>query len=364
VWSIALLPGRALRVEDFADAHGDDALAESVAVDGVAIPVQVARHRGIAREGLGDLLSGPLRRGMRGDVDVQDAPPIVAQDDEAVEQLEGERRHDEEVAGRGHGHVVGEERAPGLPAFRVGALDHVLRDGRLRDVVAEERELGPDARRAPEDVLHGHAADERDDLGIDGRPSGLRLGLPAPVVAKALAVPADHRLGLHEHEVLLPVLDEAVDHDPEEAVAVVEPRPLHAALEDVELLAEEDVLEGEACAVRRERAHERQQVEEEPHAGGSSTAAVGARAASASGLAWSSRYRGDLAAQRWAGGIRDAAGGCQRRVWIARCGKFHRCASAAQVPALHGLSGLHGQPAAVSPWPVRRRHFVEGLVPD
>jgi hypothetical protein len=56
-----------------------------------------------------------------------------------------------------------------------------------------------------------------------------------------------------------------VDQDPEEAVAAVQARPLHAAPQDVELLAEDDVLEGEARPVRGERADESQQFEEEVH---------------------------------------------------------------------------------------------------
>jgi hypothetical protein len=59
-----------------------------------------------------------------------------------------------------------------------------------------------------------------------------------------------------------------VDQDPEEPVAVVQARPLHAAPQDAELLAQDDVLEREAGTVRGERADEGQQVEEQPHAGG------------------------------------------------------------------------------------------------
>jgi len=68
-----------------------------------------------------------------------------------------------------------------------------------------------------------------------------------------------------------------VDQDPEEAVAVVEPRPFHAAPEDVDLLPENDVLEGEAGAVGGERADGGEQIEEQAHGGGSGTIDVDAR---------------------------------------------------------------------------------------
>ncbi len=80
-------------------------------------------------------------------------------------------------------------------------------------------------------------------------------------------------------EVVLPLLEEAVDQNPEEAVAVVKPRALHAAPQDVELLAQDEVLEGETRAVRAERAHE--QVEQQVHGGASSTMRIDASAAGA-----------------------------------------------------------------------------------
>ncbi len=62
----------------------------------------------------------------------------------------------------------------------------------------------------------------RDTMPIGGRP-GLLRELPLPVVAKALPVPADDGLGLHDHEVFLPLPEDATDPDPEDAVAVLEP---------------------------------------------------------------------------------------------------------------------------------------------
>ena len=64
----------------------------------------------------------------------------------------------------------------------------------------------------------------------------------------------------------------------------MEPRPLHASLQDGELLAEDDVLQGEPRSVGGEGADERQEVEEKVHAGGSSTGTVDARREAAMGL--------------------------------------------------------------------------------
>jgi hypothetical protein len=90
-------------------------------------------------------------------------------------------------------------------------------------------------------------------------------------------MPADDRLGLHDHEVLRPVPEQPPHQHPERAVAVLELRSRRIAPQHVELLTEGDVLEREACAVRGEGADEGQQIEEQVHAEGSATAAVDGR---------------------------------------------------------------------------------------
>jgi hypothetical protein len=61
-------------------------------------------------------------------------------------------------------------------------------------------------------------------------------------------MPVEHGLGPDQEEVASPVLVEAVDHEPEELVANVEARPALGAEGDLELLAEEQVLEEESLA--------------------------------------------------------------------------------------------------------------------
>src|ERR1022692_3582335 len=51
----------------------------------------------VIRKGLPQLLGYPGTRRMPGDVAVQDAPPVVADDKEAIQDAEGQSRHSEEV---------------------------------------------------------------------------------------------------------------------------------------------------------------------------------------------------------------------------------------------------------------------------
>ena len=99
-------------------------------------------------EGLGDLLGRPFRRWVRGDTEVNELPPFVAQDDEHEEKLECERWHEQEVDRGGAIHVVAEECLPRL--VRIGrAARHVFGDGRLTDLEAELEKFSVDPRCTP-----------------------------------------------------------------------------------------------------------------------------------------------------------------------------------------------------------------------
>ncbi len=75
-------------------------------------------------------------------------------------------------------------------------------------------------------------------------------------------MPPQHGLGPDQEEMASPVLVEAPDDEPEELVASAEARPALGAEGDLELLAEEQVLEEEALAAA-ERASEGGQEEAE-----------------------------------------------------------------------------------------------------
>ena len=76
-----------------------------------------------------------------------------------------------------------------------------LGDRQFGDVVAEEGQLRLDASAAPRRILPRHAADQVAQLGVESRAADrVGPGLPAPVEPEALAVPGQHRGGLHDEE--------------------------------------------------------------------------------------------------------------------------------------------------------------------
>src|SRR6266705_4921748 len=94
---VGVLPGGLGRGEDLPDPYRPDDPPELVAVSTIPIPQQEAMLGSVSGEGLPDLLRGPGRGRMRGDVDVQDAPAVVGENHEAEEQTEGGGRDHEEA---------------------------------------------------------------------------------------------------------------------------------------------------------------------------------------------------------------------------------------------------------------------------
>src|SRR5438105_3852010 len=62
----------------------------------VAIENEISQRR-IIRESLPKLLDDPCAARMPGNLAVQDPPPVMGDNEEAIEHIEGQRRHREEV---------------------------------------------------------------------------------------------------------------------------------------------------------------------------------------------------------------------------------------------------------------------------
>ena len=108
-----VLPRAVRRRQDFTDAHALEALPEHVPVDRVAVAEEV-RRAGVVREGVHDLLGRPRHGGMLGDIEVEDAAPIVGEHDEDEQDAQARGGDGKEVDGDEVPDVVGQERAPRL----------------------------------------------------------------------------------------------------------------------------------------------------------------------------------------------------------------------------------------------------------
>jgi hypothetical protein len=107
-----LLP-RALRRRDYLlDSHALHAVPQRLLINAVAVADEIGR-RGLIREGVNELLSGPNGRGVLGHVEVDDSPTVVGEDDKDEEDAEGSGGHGEEVDRDQVADVVTEEGPPG-----------------------------------------------------------------------------------------------------------------------------------------------------------------------------------------------------------------------------------------------------------
>src|SRR6202521_5285597 len=81
---------------------------------------------------LSQLLDDPTARRMLRDINVQDVPPIMADDEEAVEHAERDRWHSEEIHGRNRFPMVSKEGQPALGRVRISRRSfHPTGDGSL-----------------------------------------------------------------------------------------------------------------------------------------------------------------------------------------------------------------------------------------
>ena len=80
---VRILPRRSRGRQDFLHTQASKSFTKGVSIDRIAVMQQVTGSS-VPREGLGYLLCRPFRGGMRGNVEIEEAPPIVCQDDEDI----------------------------------------------------------------------------------------------------------------------------------------------------------------------------------------------------------------------------------------------------------------------------------------
>src|SRR5262249_7135392 len=124
-------------------------------------------------------------------------------------------------------------------------------------------ELAMDSGRAPQRIRGGHFADERDDLGVDGRAApGGPPGELGPVRAKATPLPTEHGVGGHDDESPPPACPPAGHPDPEPSITPAELRPRRCPLVHGKLLTQRQVLEGEGAVAAAEERKESNEVKQ------------------------------------------------------------------------------------------------------
>src|SRR5262249_37419600 len=144
---VGILPGRSWCRRAIPDTQRMQTPPDNLPINSISIPHQIS-WRCIPWECLGDLLAYPLRCRMRRDGMVNQLPSTVCNNDQAIEKLETDRRHDEQICGGNARRLVAQEGRPALTRTS-GAPGHVLCDSRLGDFDAELEQFAMDPGCTP-----------------------------------------------------------------------------------------------------------------------------------------------------------------------------------------------------------------------
>src|SRR5215475_7940476 len=96
-FAVWILPGTPWRNLDLFEAHVLYTLLNMIAVDAVPVTKQIM-WRCIPRKRFNELLGGPWRCGVFGEVDMDDAPAVMSQQDEHEQYAEGGGWHGKKIA--------------------------------------------------------------------------------------------------------------------------------------------------------------------------------------------------------------------------------------------------------------------------
>ena len=121
-----------------------------------------------------------------------------------------------------------------------------------------------DARGAPERIRCDHSTNQALDLGIEGRAtSGWAAGEPSPVLAEAVALPAQDSVGRDDDQSLSPSGPDSGQPDPQQAIRRPELRAAYRSLVNGELLAQGEILERDVSVAADKEGKEPEQVKHE-----------------------------------------------------------------------------------------------------
>ena len=189
------------------------------------------------------------------DVNVQDAPPIMADDEEAVAHAERDRWHSEEIHGRNRFPMVSKEGQPALGRVRISRRSfHPTGDGSLGKFETEHEEFPMYPRCSPGWVVSDHPKDQLPNLLSRLSSSNLSpdSGDQPPEHTKTSPVPADDGFGRNDEKRLFPSRPDPPSDYPEDLVEEAQARARMSAFQHGELLPEHEILQNKIPATTEE----------------------------------------------------------------------------------------------------------------
>jgi hypothetical protein len=185
------------------------------------------------------------------DVAVQDAPPVMGDDEEAVEHAKGECWHRKEVhLGNGFAMIV-QKRRPSPCQLRIpGSLSHPSQNRSLGDVKAQHLQLAENSRSTPCRVPRDHAEDEIAQLLTRWFPSHTDTfaRVPVPIQPEPGPVPAHDGVWLDKEQGSSPSRPQSLQSNPKQSVGTGESWLGMVPRQDCELLPQGKIFQKEVAA--------------------------------------------------------------------------------------------------------------------
>jgi len=250
-----VLPRTLERSSHRSDGHRPNRTRHLQTVLRVSVKDQEPGTRSV-RKCFSQLLNDPHARWMPGDVDVQYASTIMADDEKAIEHAERDRWNCEEIHRSNGFPMVEQKRMPALSRLGTSRRSfHPTRDRSLGEIKTQHEKLAMDARSTSGWILNNHPEDQLPSLLRRLFSPNLRpdFGDQLPIKAEASSVPPHDRFRVHHDKGSFPSRPEPSHENPEEFVEYPKPWPGMPSLQDSELLPKNQVFKPQA-ATRAEEA--------------------------------------------------------------------------------------------------------------
>ena len=159
-------------------------------------------RRGIVGECFSQLLYNPGSRRMSSDLPMQDSPPVMRDNKEAVQHTKCQCRHGEESHRSDGFSMIAQKGSPSFCRLGISRrFAHPAQHRSFRDFESEHLQFAVNARSAPSRVFSNHAEDELAKFRADAFPATTNTMSrePCPIRFESSAVPADNSLRLNEN---------------------------------------------------------------------------------------------------------------------------------------------------------------------
>jgi len=130
--------------------------------------------------------------------------------------------------------------------------NHVLRYGCFRDFYAQLQKLSVYSWCTPKWVGRAHSSNQLPDFSVNPRMAAFSA-LPAPVVAKSLAMPADHCSRSHYVQNIRPAGPKSTQDHPKQTVGICQVRPRTAVFQCCQLLPQRQIFKCQLTVIANAR---------------------------------------------------------------------------------------------------------------